>query len=51
MFMVSIALTMLWFLVYGIFDVTLFNDKVLMYFFISLGLTGIIARRYESFMV
>jgi len=49
MFVLSLAFTMLWFLVYGIFDVTLLNDKVLMYFFISLGVTGIILRRYESY--
>jgi O-antigen ligase len=49
LYVVSMAFTMLWFLVYGVFDVTLFNDKVLMYFFISLGITGIIIRRYGSF--
>jgi O-antigen ligase len=49
MFVLSLAFTMLWFVVYGIFDVTLLNDKVLMYFFISLGTAGIILRRYDSF--
>jgi|GEM_PF-793101 len=49
MYVISLAFTMLWFLVYDIFDVTIFNDKVLMYFFISLGITGIILRRYGSF--
>ncbi len=49
MFVLSLAFTMLWFVFYGIFDVTLLNDKVLMYFFISLGITGLILRRYESF--
>jgi O-antigen ligase len=49
MFVLSLAFTMLWFVVYGVFDVTLLNDKVLMYFFISLGTAGIILRRYDSF--
>jgi O-antigen ligase len=49
MFVVANAFVMLWFLVYGIFDVTMFNDRVLMYLFISLGITGLILRRYESF--
>jgi O-antigen ligase len=42
-------LTLIWILGYGLFDVTLFNDKVLLYFFISLALFGLIIRRYESF--
>jgi O-antigen ligase len=46
---VSITFTVLWFLGYAVFDVTLFNDKILMYFLIALGLIGIILRRYDSF--
>lgn len=49
MFVFSLGVIMVWFLAYGVFDVTMFNDRVLMYIFISLGITGIILRRYESF--
>jgi O-antigen ligase len=49
MFVAGFGLTMVWFLAYSVFDVTLFNDKVLMYFFISLAVVGIILRRYEGF--
>ncbi len=47
-FVIVSALTFLWLLAYGLFDVTLFNDKVLMYSFISLGLSGIIITRYRD---
>lgn len=49
LFVTAFAFIMLWFLAYGVFDVTMFNDRVLIYMFISLGITGIILRRYESF--
>ncbi len=43
------GLMLIWFLAYGIFDVTIFNDKVLTFFFVSLALCGLIMRRYDSF--
>ncbi len=48
-FVVLFALTLVWFLAYGVFDVTIFNDKILMYVLSALGLSGIIMRRYEGF--
>ncbi len=49
-FVFEIALTFVWFLAAGMFDVTLLNDKVLIYLFISLGLSGIIMNKYEELM-
>src|SRR3989344_2770390 len=43
-FVVQSGLTMLWVMAAAFFDVTLFNDRVLMYFLISLGLTGVIIK-------
>jgi O-antigen ligase len=48
MFVASSALTFIWFLAYGIFDVTLFNDKILIYSLISLAVSGLIMRYYEA---
>ncbi len=48
MMVISMAMVFIWFLAYGIFDVTLFNDRILMYFFIALGTVGLILRRYDS---
>jgi hypothetical protein len=48
-FTVSFALIFLWILAYGVFDVTLFNDKVLLYVFISLGLSAVIIRKRTMF--
>ena len=39
----------LWILAAAFFDVTLLNDKVLMFFFIDLGLTGIVVQRYHEY--
>ena len=47
-FVFEIAVTFLWILCAGMFDVTFFNDKVLMYFLISLALSGIIIKNYEK---
>ncbi len=47
-FTASAAMAVLWVLVAGMFDVTLFNDRVLMYFFIALGLSGVAMREYEQ---
>jgi O-antigen ligase len=38
----------LWVLAAAFFDVTLFNDKVLMFLFVDLGLAGLIAQRYQD---
>ncbi|MCC7356558.1 MAG: O-antigen ligase family protein [Candidatus Doudnabacteria bacterium] len=48
-FVIVFALTFLWFMAYGVFDVTIFNDKVLLYVLSALGLSGIIMKRYEMF--
>ena len=49
MTVLSVGLTWLWFLGYSVFDVTIFNDRVLIYSLIGLGIAGIITKRYESF--
>ncbi len=46
---VGTALALVWILAYGAFDVTLFNEKVLQYLFISLALSGLIFVKYKSF--
>jgi O-antigen ligase len=38
----SLTLGFLWLLAYGAFDVTILNDRVLMYLFISLAISGLI---------
>lgn len=48
-FVIVFALTFVWFLAYGVFDVTIFNDKVMLYVLSALGLSGIIMKRYEIF--
>lgn len=49
LFVIGIALAVVWILAYGVFDVTLFNEKVLQYLFISLALSGLIFVKYKSF--
>lgn len=49
LFVANGALTFIWFLGYGVFDITLFNDKVLIYCLISLAISGVIINRYQSF--
>lgn len=49
MFVLQSCLVVLWILGASVFDVTLFNDKVLMFFFLNLALSGIIVRNYEKF--
>ena len=39
----------LWILLAAVFDITLLNDKVLMYFLINIGLAGIIVSRYHEY--
>lgn len=46
---VSLALSVIWLLAYGFFDVTILNDRVLQYLFISLGISGLIFAKYKSF--
>ncbi len=47
-FVAQAFLMVLWILAAAIFDITLFNDKVLMFFFINLGLSGLIVSRYQE---
>jgi len=48
-FVAQALLMVLWILAAAIFDITLLNDKVLMFFFINLGLAGIIVKRYHEY--
>lgn len=45
----SLGLAFIWLLAYGLFDVTILNDRVLQYLFISLAISGLIFAKYESF--
>lgn len=47
-FVFQAALVFMWILAAGVFDITLFNDKVMMFFFLALGLSGIIVKRYHT---
>lgn len=47
-FVAQALLMVLWILLAAIFDITLLNDKVLMYFFINIGLAGLIIKRYHE---
>jgi O-antigen ligase len=42
------SFVLLWLLAYGVFDLTLFNDKVLSYSFILLAISGLIFRHYGA---
>ena len=44
----SISLYLVWLLAYSVFDGTLFNDRVCMYFFILLGVSAVILRIYND---
>ena len=48
-FVAQALLMVLWILLAAFFDITLLNDKVLMYFFINLGLAGLIVKRYHEY--
>ncbi len=48
-FVAQAGLMVLWILLAAVFDVTLFNDKVLMFFLINLGLAGLIVKRYHEY--
>jgi O-antigen ligase len=46
--LLSIAMGMVWLLAYGIFDLTILNDRVLQYLFISLAISGLVFAKYDS---
>lgn len=48
-FVAQAFLMVLWILAAAFFDITLFNDKVLMFFLINIGLAGLIIRRYHEY--
>jgi len=48
-FVAQALLMVLWVLGAAFFDITLFNDKVLMFFLINLGLAGLIVNRYHEY--
>jgi hypothetical protein len=49
-YFVAQALVMvLWVMAASLFDVTLLNDKVLMFFFLDLGLAGLVVQRYHEY--
>ena len=48
-FVAQALLMVLWILCAAIFDITLFNDKVLMFFFINIGIAGVIVKRYQEY--
>ena len=48
-FVAQALLMVLWILLAAVFDITLFNDKVLMFFLINLGLAGLIVKRYHEY--
>ncbi len=48
-FVAQALLMALWILSAAVFDITLLNDKVLMFFLINLGLAGIIVKRYHEY--
>ncbi len=48
-FVAQALLMVLWVLGAAFFDITLFNDKVLMFFFLNIGLAGLIVKRYHEF--
>ena len=48
-FVAQAFLMVLWILAAAVFDITLFNDKVLMFFLINLGLAGLIIKRYHEY--
>ncbi len=48
-FVAQAVVMLLWVLGSAVFDITLFNDKVLMFFLINLGLAGVIVKRYQEY--
>lgn len=50
-FVAQALLMVLWILAASIFDITLLNDKVLMFFFINIGIAGLIVKRYHEYEI
>lgn len=48
-FVAQAFLVCLWALGAAVFDITLFNDKVLMFFLLNIGIAGLIVKRYHEF--
>lgn len=48
-FVAQALLMVLWILGASFFDITLLNDKVLMFFFLDIGLAGLIVKKYHEF--
>lgn len=48
-FVAQAGLMVLWILLAAVFDITLLNDKVLMFFLINIGLAGLIVKRYHEY--
>lgn len=46
---VSLGLAFIWILAYGLFDVTILNDRVLQYLFVSIAISGLIFAKHDSF--
>ncbi len=45
----SLALAFVWILAYGVFDLTILNDRVLQYLFLSLAVSGLLFAKFEQF--
>ncbi len=45
---VSLALAFIWILAYGVFDLTILNDRVLQYLFVSLAISGLVFAKYNT---
>jgi hypothetical protein len=45
----SLGFAFIWILAYGLFDVTILNDRVLQYLFISIAISSLIFTKYEQF--
>ncbi|MFI5205359.1 MAG: O-antigen ligase family protein [Candidatus Paceibacterales bacterium] len=50
-FVAQALLMLVWIMAAAVFDVTLLNDKVLMFFFIDLGLAGLVVKRYQEYEI
>lgn len=48
-FVAQAFLMVLWILGAAFFDITLLNDKVLMFFFVNIGLAGLIVKKYHEY--
>ena len=48
-FVAQALLMVFWVLGAGFFDITIFNDRVLMFFLINLGLAGVVVNRYHEY--